>query len=106
MPQLLANRAVNKISRRGQAAIKKNRSGNCFKDISQQGVFITAATLLFPTTKTQEVAKVQTKRSLSECGRAYEPMFHPRKLALRNLGMRTAEIISNNQSKYRVTEKL
>src|SRR6266481_1067295 len=55
--KLRAQSKFDKVRRRFQSAVKKNRSGYGFENIRQQGVLAAATTLLFPAPKSNKVSQ-------------------------------------------------
>src|SRR5688500_11144922 len=74
--ELIPQCITDKFSRPFQTAVEKNCSRDCFKHVSQQGILMTPATLLFAASKTKEVAEVKFLRSLRECWGTDEAMLH------------------------------
>src|SRR6266850_3023940 len=79
--QLWAERQLDKVFRRLQPAIQKDRPSYGLEDIRQQSVLAPAAALLFPAPKPHEFAQPQISRRLCQGGLADQSMLHARQFA-------------------------
>lgn len=104
--QFLAERAVDEAAGSRQSAIDKDRANDRFKHVGEQSSFTTAATFLFATPEPDEIAERQLSGSLCQSWGAHQTVFHARQLAFAGARIGAKQIISDQQTEDRITEKL
>jgi len=104
--QFFAQRAVDEATGSRQSAIDKDRANDRFKHVGEQSSFTTAAAFLFTTPEPDEIAEPEIRGSLRQSWGAHQTVLHARQLALAGARIGAKQIISDQQTEDRITEKL